>query len=71
MSITSLVNSTSNTQSMYSKTATGKNGKGAPSVESFRGRLRIRFRANSQQKAFALGLADTSENRIDFLQKLN
>lgn len=64
MSIISLVNSTSNTQSMYSKTATGKNSRGTPSVESFRGRLRIRFRANGQQKAFALGLADTSENRL-------
>ena len=49
---------------MYSKTPTGKNSKGTPSVESFQGRLRIRFRANGQQKAFALGLADTSENRL-------
>lgn len=49
---------------MYSKTPTGKNSKGTPSVESFQGRLRIRFRANGQQKAFALGLADNSENRL-------
>lgn len=49
---------------MYSKTPTGKNSKGKPSVESFQGRLRIRFRANGQQKTFTLGLADTSENRL-------
>ncbi len=49
---------------MYSKTPTGKNSKGTPSVESAQGRLRIRFRVNGQQKAFSLGLADTSENRI-------
>lgn len=47
---------------MYSKTPTGKNSKGIPSLESFQGRLRIRFRVNSQQKAFSLGLADTPEN---------
>lgn len=49
---------------MYTKTATGKNTKGSPSLESFQGRLRIRFRLNGQQKAFALGLADTPENRV-------
>ena len=49
---------------MYSKTPTGKNSKGTPSIESFQGRLRIRFRVSGQQKAFALGLADTSENRL-------
>lgn len=49
---------------MYAKTPTGKNTKGIPSLESFQGRLRIRFRINSQKKAFALGLADTSENRV-------
>lgn len=49
---------------MYSKTPTGKNSKGTPSVESAQGRLRIRFRVNGQQKAFSLGLADTSENRV-------
>lgn len=49
---------------MYSKTPTGKNSKGTPSIEAFQGRLRIRFRLNGQQKAFALGLADTSENRL-------
>ena len=49
---------------MYSKTPTGKNTKGTPSLESFQGRLRIRFRLNSQQKAFSLGLADTPENRV-------
>lgn len=49
---------------MYSKTPTGKNTKGTPSLESFQGRLRIRFRMNGQQKAFSLGLADTAENRL-------
>lgn len=49
---------------MYSKTPTGKNTKGTPSLESYQGRLRIRFRVNGQQKAFSLGLADTSENRV-------
>jgi integrase len=48
---------------MYTKTPTGKNTKGTPSLESFQGRLRIRFRVNGQQKAFSLGLADTPENR--------
>lgn len=49
---------------MYSKTPTGKNAKGTPSLESFQGRLRIRFRVNGQQKTFSLGLADTNENRV-------
>ncbi|MBO3461993.1 site-specific integrase [Aetokthonos hydrillicola Thurmond2011] len=49
---------------MYSKTPTGKNTKGTPSLESFQGRLRIRFRINGQQKAFSLGLADNAENRL-------
>lgn len=49
---------------MYSKTPTGKNTKGTPSLESYQGRLRIRFRLNGQQKAFSLGLADTLENRV-------
>jgi len=49
---------------MYSKTPTGKNTKGTPSLESFQGRLRIRFRVNGQQKTFSLGLADTPENRL-------
>ena len=49
---------------MYSKTQTGKNTKGTPSLESYQGRLRIRFRVNGQQKTFSLGLADTDENRI-------
>ncbi len=49
---------------MYSKTPTGKNTKGTPSLESYQGRLRIRFRINGQQKAFSLGLADTNENRV-------
>jgi len=49
---------------MYSKTPTGKNTKGTPSLESYQGRLRIRFRANGQQKTFSLGLADTDENRV-------
>lgn len=49
---------------MYSKTPTGKNPKGTPSLESFQGRLRIRFRLNGQQKTFSLGLADTLENRL-------
>jgi len=51
-------------KTMYSKTPTGKNTKGAPSLESFQGRLRIRFRVNGQQKTFSLGLADTDENRV-------
>lgn len=49
---------------MYSKTPAGKNTKGTPSLESFQGRLRIRFRVNGQQKTFSLGLADTNENRV-------
>lgn len=49
---------------MFSKTPIGKNTKGTPSVESYQGRLRIRFRVNSQQKTFSLGLADTDENRV-------
>ena len=51
-------------KTMYSKTPTGKNTKGTPSLESFQGRLRIRFRLNGQQKALSLGLADTPENRV-------
>lgn len=49
---------------MYSKTLTGKNTKGTPSLESYQGRLRIRFRVDGQQKTFSLGLADTIENRM-------
>ena len=49
---------------MYSKTPTGKNTKGKPSLETYQGRLRIRFRVNGQQKTFSLGLADTDENRV-------
>lgn len=49
---------------MYSKTPTGKNTKGTPALESYQGRLRIRFRVNGQQKTFSLGLADTDENRV-------
>lgn len=49
---------------MYSKSSIGKNSKGTPSVESFQGRLRIRFRVNGQRKALTLGLADTVENRL-------
>ena len=49
---------------MLSKTPTGKNSKGTPSLYSFQERLRIRFRIDGQQKAFALGLADTPENRV-------
>lgn len=51
-------------KTMYGKTVTGKNSKGTFSLESFQGRLRIRFRVNGQQKAFSLGLADTPENRL-------
>ena len=51
-------------KTMYSKTPIGKNIKGTPSVESFQGRLRIRFRINGEQKAFSLGLADNPENRV-------
>ena len=52
---------------MYSKTPTGKNTKGTPSLESSEGRLRIRFRVDrgrNGQKAFTLQLADTPENRL-------
>ncbi len=49
---------------MYTKTPTGKNTRGTASLESFRRRLRIRFRVNSQQKSFSLGIADTPENRV-------
>ncbi|MBV8885959.1 MAG: tyrosine-type recombinase/integrase [Chroococcidiopsidaceae cyanobacterium CP_BM_RX_35] len=49
---------------MQSKTPTGKNTWGVAALESFRKRLRIRFRVNNQQKSFTLGIADTSENRV-------
>jgi hypothetical protein len=49
---------------MYSKTLTGKNPKGVPSLESFRGRLRIRLRVDGQRQLLTLGLVDTEENRI-------
>lgn len=49
---------------MYSKTPTGKNTKGTPSLESYQGRLRIRFRVDDQRITFSLGLADTDENRV-------
>ncbi len=49
---------------MYTKTPASKNTKGIPSLESFQGRLRIRFRVDGQQKAFSLGLADTPENQV-------
>jgi len=49
---------------MYSKTPTGKNTKGTPSLESYQGRLRIRFRVDDQRITFSLGLADTDKNRV-------
>ncbi|MEO1349751.1 MAG: DUF3596 domain-containing protein [Cyanobacteria bacterium J06635_15] len=45
------------------KTPSGKNPKGNVSVESFRGRLRLRFRFNGQRYSMSLGIADTQINR--------
>ncbi|MBD2308872.1 site-specific integrase [Chroococcidiopsis sp. FACHB-1243] len=41
-----------------------KASKGTVSVESFRGRLRLRFRIDGIQKTLAVNLDDTKENRI-------
>lgn len=45
------------------QTATGRAKKGSASVESFQGRLRVRFRYEGQQKVVSLGLPDNIENR--------
>ncbi|NHC36797.1 Arm DNA-binding domain-containing protein [Scytonema millei] len=41
-----------------------KASKGTVSVESFRGRLRLRFRIDGIQKTLAVNLDDSKENRI-------
>lgn len=45
------------------RTSTGKSPKGTVSVESFRGRLRLRFRFNGQRYAMTLGIPDTQAYR--------
>lgn len=44
------------------KTPSGKNRKGNVTVESFRGRLRLRFRFNGQRYSMSLGIPDTKNN---------
>ncbi|MBE9136193.1 site-specific integrase [Nodosilinea sp. LEGE 07088] len=44
------------------KTPSGKNPKGNVSIESFRGRLRLRFRFNGQRYSMSLGIPDTQVN---------
>ena len=41
----------------------GKNPKGTVSIESFRGRLRLRFRFNGERYSMSLGIPDTQSNR--------
>ena len=45
------------------KILVGKRSKGTVAVESFRGRLRLRFRFNGQRYSMALGIPDTQINR--------
>lgn len=45
------------------KTPTGKNPKGAVTAESFRGRLRLRFRFNGKRYSMSLGIPDTQINQ--------
>lgn len=45
------------------KTPAGKNPKGNVTIESFRGRLRLRFRFNGTRYSLGLGLPDTQTNR--------
>jgi hypothetical protein len=57
---------------MYSKTPSGRASKGSVSLESREGRLRLhlpRQLYNGKQKYLTLGLADTSENRIEAERK--
>ena len=41
----------------------GKSPKGTVSIESFRGRLRLRFRFNGERYSMSLGIPDTQSNR--------
>lgn len=45
------------------KTPAGKNPKGNVTIESFRGRLRLRFRFNGRRYSLGLGLPDTQTNQ--------
>lgn len=47
---------------MLAKNTSKKSSKGTVALESFQGRLRLRFRVNGQRYALALGLPDTQEN---------
>lgn len=47
---------------MLAKDTSKKSSKGTVALESFQGRLRLRFRVNGQRYALALGLPDTKEN---------
>lgn len=49
---------------MYNNSPSAKKAKSSPSLETFQGRLRIKFKTDDERKAFSLGLADTSENRV-------